>query len=76
MISVGPGERQLYFEDTDPMADTPDDLEHSVRLRRSHRDYVPRRVASLVPSLTESLFDLDLGAVDRSDRLLHAPGKD
>jgi len=34
-------------------------------IRQSPVDYVPRRVVSLVPSLTESLFDLDLG-----DRLI------
>lgn len=34
-------------------------------IRHSPVDYVPRRVVSLVPSLTESLFDLDL-----EDRLI------
>ncbi len=34
-------------------------------IRQSPVDYVPRRVVSLVPSLTESLFDLNLG-----DRLI------
>src|SRR3990172_5142177 len=49
------------------MADIPDDFEpHSFRLRReSPVEVVPQRVVSLVPSLTESLFDLDLG-----DRLI------
>ncbi len=32
------------------------------RRRVLHFDYVPRRVVSLVPSLTESLFELGLGA--------------
>ena len=30
--------------------------------RQSPVDYVPQRVISLVPSMTESLFDLDLGS--------------
>jgi ABC-type Fe3+-hydroxamate transport system substrate-binding protein len=45
------------------MVDHPDDLDqHSLRRRmESPVDYAPRRVVSLVPSMTESLFDLDLG---------------
>ncbi|MBN2305936.1 MAG: ABC transporter substrate-binding protein [Anaerolineae bacterium] len=39
----------------------PDDTSYSARTGDSPVDYVPRRVVSLVPSLTESLFDLDLG---------------
>lgn len=34
--------------------------EHGLR-RQSPIDFVPQRVVSLVPSMTESLFDLDLG---------------
>lgn len=45
---------------------TSDHDQQTLHLRRqSPIDYVPRRVVSLVPSLTESLFDLDLG-----DRLI------
>ncbi|MBN1681440.1 MAG: ABC transporter substrate-binding protein [Anaerolineae bacterium] len=42
------------------MAGSPPDSSHS-RHAESPIDFVPQRVVSLVPSLTESLFDLDLG---------------
>jgi ABC-type Fe3+-hydroxamate transport system substrate-binding protein len=45
---------------------SPDDSPHVERVRfDSPVPYIPRRVVSLVPSVTESLFDLDLG-----DRLI------
>jgi ABC-type Fe3+-hydroxamate transport system substrate-binding protein len=47
------------------MTDQPGDQYTFQLQRQSPVDYVPQRVVSLVPSITESLFDLDLG-----DRLI------
>ena len=52
-------------------------MSYQVNIEPSPVDYVPRRVVSLVPSLTESFFDLDLGdrLIAITDACTHPPAR-
>lgn len=50
---------------------------YAVRAQDAPIDFAPRRVVSLVPSVTESLFDLNLGSrvIGRTDYCVYPAGK-